>query len=313
MNMPMSAKSHAFLRRGGFFWVVIAGLLVCFPAAGFGQKKAIKDLVGRTVMVPVAPRRVVALAPSVTEIIYALAAEEKLVGATRFSDYPEPARRLPKVGSYVHLDLERIVALDPDLCIAVKDGNPRHVVSKLEALGISVFAVNPVDLGSVMETITAIGGLIGEKQAASRVVGDMVRRIAAVRQALADITVRPRVFFQIGIDPIVSAGSDTFIDELIAGAGGENLAAGGVPYPRFSREQVLDLKPDVIVITSMARHAVFEKVKAYWQQWPGMPAVRNERIFLQESNIYDRPTPRMVSGLESLARILHPDRFEEDP
>ncbi len=91
------------------------------------------------------------------------------------------------------------------------------------------------------------------------------------------------------------------------------LAAGGVPYPRFSREQVLNLKPDVMIITSMARDAVFEEVKAYWSQWPGMPAVRDGRIHLQESNIYDRPTPRLVNGLETLSTILHPDRFKGDP
>jgi iron complex transport system substrate-binding protein len=96
-------------------------------------------------------------------------------------------------------------------------------------------------------------------------------------------------------------------------AGGQNLAAGGVPYPRFSREQVLNLKPDVMIITSMARGAIFEEVKAYWRQWPGMPAVRDGRIHLQESNIYDRPTPRLVIGLEALSKLLHPGRFREDP
>jgi len=111
----------------------------------------------------------------------------------------------------------------------------------------------------------------------------------------------------------VSAGSHTFIDELISLAGGDNLAGGGVSYPRFSREQVLDLAPDVIIITSMARHAVFAEVKAYWGQWPGMPAVRDGRIHLQESNIYDRPTPRLVNGLETLSKILHPDRCKGDP
>ncbi len=307
MRVPENFRSLNTLAAG-----IVCLVLALWPAAVLsGDNKQVTDLLGRQVTIPVNPQRVVALAPSVTEIIYALGAEDKLSGATRFSDYPEPARNLPKVGSYVHLDLERIVALRPDLCIAVKDGNPKHVISKVEALGISVFAVNPIDLESVMETISAIGGLIGARPAASRVVGDMHRRIAAVRLALDGVDTRPRVFFQIGIDPIVSAGSDTFINELIVRAGGENLAAGGVPYPRFSREQVLDMKPEVIVITSMARGAIFEAVKAYWSQWPGMPAVKHNRIFLQESNIYDRPTPRMVDGLESLSKILHPDRFKE--
>ena len=293
---------------------VLAALLclVLLPAEALPAGKSVTDLLGRQVVIPENPERIIALAPSVTEIVFALGCEKKLVGVTLFSDFPEGANALPKVGSYVHLDLEKIVSLNPDLCIAVKDGNPKHVIARLESLGISVFAVNPMNLESVMQTVATIGGLIGVEKQASGVVKDMRRRVTAIRKALADIGTRPRVFFQIGIDPIVSAGSGTFIDELIFKAGGENLAAGAVPYPRFSREQVLNLAPDVIIITSMARHAVFEEVRAYWNRWPGMPAVQHGRIYLQESNIYDRPTPRLVSGLEALAKILHPGKFQED-
>lgn len=286
--------------------------LVLLPPEVLPAGKSVTDLLGRQVTVPEKPERIIALAPSVTEIVFAIGSEDKLVGVTMFSDFPEGANSLPKVGSYVHLDLEKIVSLNPDLCIAVKDGNPKHVIDRLESLGIPVFAVNPMNLGSVMETISTIGGLINAEKQAAVVVGDMRKRVAFVQSAIGDITVRSRVFFQIGIDPIVSAGSDTFIDELISMAGGVNLAAGKTPYPRFSKEQVLNLAPDVIIITSMARHAVFEEVKADWNQWPGMPAVQHNRIFLQESNIYDRPTPRLVTGLETLARLLYPDRFKED-
>ena len=287
--------------------------LVLLPPEALSAGKSMTDLLGRQVTVPEKPVRIIALAPSVTEIVFALGCENKLAGVTMFSDFPEGANYLPKVGSYVRLDLEKIVSLNPDLCIAVKDGNPKHVIDRLESLGIPVFAVNPTNLGSVMETISTIGGLINAEKQAAVVVGDMRRRVAFVQRAISGITARPRVFFQIGIDPIVSAGSDTFIDELISMAGGVNLAAGKTPYPRFSREQVLNLAPDVIIITSMARHAVFEEVKADWNQWPGMPAVQHDRIFLQESNIYDRPTPRLVTGLETLARLLYPGRFKEDP
>ncbi len=293
--------------------VLAAGLMLLLrpPVALPGDTRQVTDLLGRQLTVPANPQRIVALAPSVTEIVFALGCEQKLAGVTMFSDFPKAARTLPKVGSYVHLDLEKIVALNPDVCIAVKDGNPKHVAERLAALGIPVFAVDPTNLESVMETVIAIGGLINADQEAGRIVRDMKTRVARVKNTLAGVKVRPRVFFQIGIDPIVSAGSKTFIDELIVRAGGENLAAGTVPYPRYSREQVLDLKPDVIIITSMARHAVFEEVKASWSQWPGMPAVQHDRIFLQESNISDRPTPRMVDGLEALSKILHPDRFKE--
>ena len=208
--------------------------------------KSVTDLLGRQVTVPEKPERIIALAPSVTEIVFAIGSENKLAGVTMFSDFPEGANSLPKVGSYVHLDLEKIVSLNPDLCIAVKDGNPKHVIDRLESLGIPVFAVNPTNLGSVMEAISTIGGLINAEKQAAVVVGDMRRRVAFVQSAIGDITARPRVFFQIGIDPIVSAGSDTFIDELISMAGGVNLAAGKTPYPRFSKEQVLKDRKSVV-------------------------------------------------------------------
>ena len=307
--MTETHARHIVLTVGMAFFT----LVLWSGAAWSAEQKKVTDPLGRQMMVPVNPQRIMALAPSITEIVFALGCEGRLAGVTMFSDFPDAARALPKVGSYVHLDLEKIVSLDPDLCIAVKDGNPKHIVDRLESFGIPVFAVDPNDLESVMATILAIGGLINAGEQAVRVVRDMRARIEFVEGALAGIDHRPRVFFQIGIDPIVSAGSQTFINELILRTGGENLAAGGVPYPRFSREQVLNLKPDVMIITSMARDAIFEKVKAYWSQWPGMPAVQAGRIHLQESNIYDRPTPRLITGLETLAKILHPEKFPGVP
>jgi iron complex transport system substrate-binding protein len=272
-------------------------------------RRLLVDQTGRTISVPANPQRVVSLAPSITEIVFALDQGRRLKGATRFSDYPPEARALPKVGSYIHLDLEKIVALDPDLCIAVKDGNPKEVVTRLEGLGIPVYAVDPRDLASVMATILEIGRLLNVTGQAERIVQDMQRRIARVRQKVDGIENRPRVFFQIGISPIVSVGTHTLIHEIIVAAGGTNAAAGPVTYPRYSREQVLVLAPDILIITSMARQAVFEEVKAAWQKWPDLPAVKSGRIHLVDSDLFDRPSPRLVEGLERLARLIHPRLF----
>ncbi len=276
-----------------------------------GTAKTLIDQLGRRVEVPDEPERVVALAPSITEIIFALDRQDRLKGATIFSDFPPEAAELPKVGSYVHLDVERIVALKPDLCIAIKDGNPKATVQRLEHLKIPVYAVNPRDLETVMQTVRVIGELLNAAENANQLVKNMQLRIQKVESLVARSTHRPRVFFQIGIAPIVSIGTDTFIHELIVQAGGENIAAGSVAYPRFSREQVLALVPEVFIITSMARVAVFEQVKAEWSRWPNMPAVRNQRIFLEDSNLFDRPTPRIVDALEVLVRRIHPELFEE--
>lgn len=292
--------------------IVLAGafLLSITPQALAAETT---DLLGRKVAVPENPRRVIALAPNITEIIFAIHQEHRLKGVTQYSDFPSQAQRLPKVGSYVHLDLERIVALKPDLCIAIKDGNPRVVAERLESMGIPVYAVDPRDLKSVMETIMAIGRLLKAEKRARDLVQNMQSRIARVQADVSQTPNRPGVFFQIGISPIVSVGTGTFIHELIEKAGGKNLAAGDTPYPRFSREQVLGLSPEVIIITSMARAAIFERVKEEWSRWPNMPAAKNQKIFIEDSNLFDRPSPRLVEALELLTRLIHPEFIKDNP
>jgi iron complex transport system substrate-binding protein len=282
--------------------------LVCLPAA-VAPARTVVDQLGRQVSVPAHPMRIVALAPSITEVVFALGVEDRLVGVTRFSDYPEAAKTLPRVGSYVQLDLEKIVSLGPDLCIAVKDGNPKAVVRRLEALGVPVYAVDPRNVDSVIETVLEIGRLLDAETRARELSADLRDRIDTVRSKAAGAAHRPRVFFQIGITPIVSVGTDTFIHELIKMAGGVNLAAGPTPYPRFSREQVLAMAPEIFIITSMARGETFTRVKAEWEKWPSMPAVANGRIYLVDSDLFDRASPRLVEGLELLAGIIHPNIF----
>ncbi|MGD9223249.1 MAG: cobalamin-binding protein [Desulfobacteraceae bacterium] len=277
------------------------------------QSRAVTDMVGRTISVPKHPQRIVALAPSITEIVFALEQQHRLKGVSRFSDFPTEAKHYPKVGSYVHLDLERIVALQPDICIGIKDGNPLAVVERLDAMGIPFFSVDPINLESVMKSILAVGDLLDATAKARSIVVRMRRRIDAVKQKTRGVGRKPGVFVQIGISPIVSAGSATFINELITLAGGTNLAAGANPYPRFSREQVISLGPEVIVISSMARATVFEEVKAQWMQWPVIPAVRNRAVHIAPTNVFDRPTPRLVIGLEQMARYIHPRLFGETP
>jgi iron complex transport system substrate-binding protein len=290
--------------------LIIILVFIALSPLSVGARQ-ITDQLGRKVIVPDDPQRVVSLAPSITEIVFALGQGHRLKGVTRFSDFPLEAVNLPKVGSYVQLDLERIVALKPELCIAIKGGNPRQIVNRLESLGIPVYAVDPKNLDSVMETILELGKLLNAFETAKTLVADMQSRIQQVKSRAAKASHRPRVFYQIGISPIVSVGTDTFIHELIVLAGGINLTEGPTPYPRFSREQVIFLSPEVFIITSMARGEIFERVKAEWSRWPDMPAIKNQRIFLVDSNLFDRPTPRLVDGLEVLGRLIHPEILEE--
>ena len=295
-----------FKQKNVIFFIGIS-ILILFAEIASAKTRTLVDQTGRTVEIPESPKRVVSLAPSITEIIYDMNCEDRLKGVTTYSDFPKEAKTLPKVGSYVYLDLEKIVSLKPDLCIGIKDGNPKEIAMRLESLGIPVYAVNPRSLESIRTAVLEIGNLLQASENARRVAGEMKSRIDYIRQLAATAENQPRVFFQIGISPIVSAGSDTFIHELIEIAGGINLAQSYSSYPRFSTEEVLVAKPDIIIITSMAREKIFDQVKAKWRQWPNIPAVKNDRIFLVDSNLFDRPTPRLVRGLETLMGLIHPE------
>lgn len=292
------------------------GLLLCwllgwwFPQSIVAAPRRVVDQLGRQVVLRARTARIVALAPSITEIIFFLKQEHRLVGVTRFSNYPPQVAGWPKVGSYVQLDLERIVALKPDLCLAVKDGNPKRVIDRLESLHIPVYAVDPRNFNAVIDTIIEIGTLLNAESLARRLVADMQERIAHVRALVNKTPHRPRIFFQIGITPIVAVGSDTFIHEMIVLAGGRNVSAGKVAYPRFSREQIIALDPEIMIITSMARGKTFEKVKNEWRRWKNMAAIRENRIYLVDSDLFDRATPRLIDGLETLFKIIHPRFFE---
>ncbi len=290
-------------RNAIFPLILLAAML--FP--GLGVAATVVDQAGRTVSIPTAPKRIVALAPSLAEIVFDLGQGAKLVGVTQFSDFPAEAKNLPRVGSYVRLDLERIVALKPDLCLGIRDGNPKHQVEKIEAAGIPVYIIDPRDIKGVMEAIQGVGGALGMQARAEAIVADMSGRIAQVRQQVATTHSRPRVFFQLYSPPIVTAGSRTFIHELITIAGGVNLGAGEVDYPRVSWEKVLSLDPEVVVVTAMGGKQKPEQLKAQWQQWPQLAAVRSGRVHVVNDNLFDRPTPRLIDAMEALLRILHPE------
>ncbi len=283
------------------FLIILAAVTV--------KARTVTDQLGRVIRISQKPVRVISLAPNITEIVFALGKGELLKGATLYSDYPSEASVIPKVGSYVNLDLEKIIALKPDLCIGIKDGNPKTVITRLELLKIPVYAVDPKNLDSVVETVLLIGDLLGASKKADSLAINMRQRIDHIKKMINSVTYRPRVFFQIGTSPIVSAGSNTYIHELIGLAGGENVAKGKTPYPRFGPEQVIGLSPEVVIITSLPGAAVFQEVKKKWETWPDIPAVKNDRIFLDDSNLFDRPTPRLVNGLELLARLIHPELF----
>lgn len=290
--------------------IIITTIVCCFF---YQQARAyfVIDQADRRVNIPERLNRIVSLAPSVTEMVYSLGKEKLLVGATQYSNHPEAAKNLPRVGSYVRLDIEKIVALKPDLCIAIRDGNPEHTVKKIESFNIPVYVIDPRNLNDIINIVGIFGEILAAEQQSKLLANEMRRRLRNIQTKIATVSHRPKVFFQIDAAPIITVGNDTFIHELITLAGGINVAAGPEPYPRYNWEQVLMLQPEIAMVASMAGGHTPDELKAGWMQWPQIPAVKKNRIYVVDADLIDRPTPRLLDGLEEFARIIHPEIFND--
>ncbi|MGA6992854.1 MAG: cobalamin-binding protein [Candidatus Deferrimicrobiaceae bacterium] len=259
-----------------------------------------KDDRGVTVRLDEPPRRVVSLAPNLTEIVYLLGREDLLVGVTRFCNFPARAAALPRVGGIVDPDIERIVAANPDLVLCTTDGNPKERVRVLEAMGIPCFAVGPQDLAAVFLTIERVGKLLG--------VPGKGRREADALRARAERVSRekripsPRVLFVVSTSPIIAAGNGTFLDELVRIPGGRN-AAGRLAgrYPRLSVEDLIAAGPDIILVAGMTGVEGFSPDVSRWAE---VPAFRNGDVVTLDGDLVTRPGPRMVGALEGVAKVF---------
>ena len=284
-------------------------ILLCLWALP-GHSEVFKDALGREVSVPAPPKRLISLAPNLTEILYALGLGERVVGVTDHCNYPPEASLKPKVGSYVHLNVEQIISLSPELVIGTVDGNERYILDLLEQAHIRVFFVNPREVRQAIETISTIGLVCGVPEKASQLSAELILRVNRVVEATREEK-KPLVFLQIQIQPIMSVNRNTVHHDLIRLAGGDNMTADEpVTYPRISLEEVIRRKPDVILISSMERGGRFEKARQEWLQWTSIPAVQKKRVHLIDSDLIDRPSPRVVDGLEIMAKLLHPEAFQ---
>lgn len=262
------------------------------------------DPIGRKVVLHSVPQRIVSFAPSITEILYFLGLGDRVVGVTEYSYYPPEAQNKPKIGSYININLEKVLTLNPDLVIATKDGNPPQTVELLDGYNIPVYVINPRTFRDIIDTIFRLGRLLQVSEESLRKVSELEKRIQAVRERAKSI--RPtKVFLQINIRPIMTVGRDTFHNDLIQTAGGINVFNDSpTPYPRISAEEVIKRQPDVIFISSMERDGQFEEAMREWSKWDSIPAVRNGRVYMIDSDLIDRPTPRAVLGLEYVSKIL---------
>ncbi|MDF1555289.1 MAG: helical backbone metal receptor [Deferrisomatales bacterium] len=257
------------------------------------------DALGRTVRVG-SPGRVVSLVPSVTEILFALGAGERVVGVTRFCDFPGEATRLPKVGGFTDPSLEAVVVLAPDLVFAAAGGTPRSIVERLDAMGVPVYVVDPRSYRDTAETIRGIGSLSGTSPRAEQLAAEL----EATAQAIAARAPRvpPRVLVCVMTRPLVVAGPRTLAGDLVGRVGGANVVPDGpARYPTWSMEGVLGADPDVIVISAHPGDLDPEQV---FSPWPELRAVAAGRVVVVEADWIHRPGPRLTRGLEALSRAV---------
>lgn len=246
-------------------------------------------------------QRIVSLAPHITETLFAAGAGNKIIGAVSYSDYPEAAKTIPRVGGYPSLDLEKIVDLKPDLVIAWTENNPKQV-EKLQKFGLSVFISNPRYPDDIAKTIQRFGVLAGTEKIANKATNEFLQHYQSLRKRYSKKQ-KVKVFYQIWNKPIMTVSSKSLISDVIELCGGENVFANlKVITPRISLESVLASKSDVIISGGMgkARPEWLDD----WKQWTELPAVKNDQLYFIEPSLMQRVGPRILQGADKLCEIL---------
>jgi iron complex transport system substrate-binding protein len=294
------------------------------PAAGGAAGPAqaafpvtLTDDAGRPVRVAREPRRLVSAAPSTTELLFALGLGDRVVAVTTFCDYPAAAQAKPKIGG-LRPSAEAILAHQPDLVLGVR-GLPADTLAALEGQQIPVAVFNPPDFAGVLANVRAAGRLTGAPAAAERVAAGMQQRWRAIAERARTAAARPRVFYEIdATNPaaVTGAGPGTFIDAMITAAGGVNVLAALTPgqqYPRVSAEALLAANPDLIILDTAAYGESAETL-ARRPGWGAIAAVQRRAVVgIPDPNVTSRPGPRLVEGLEVIARAIHPELFGPPP
>ncbi len=272
------------------------------------------DGLDRKIMLNGPAQKIVSLAPSNTEILFAVGAGKQVVGRDMFSDYPEEAKSVQDIGgSNGKYNSEAILALHPDLVLA-GEINPPELVTSMEQLGLTVYYLkNPTTLEDLYANVETVGSLTGHVSQAAALTNSLKARVAAVDAKITSPDSRLSVYYELdATDPTkpYTAGPGTFVDLLIARAGGSNIGGSMTsPWAQISLEQVVAANPAIIILGDSAYGVTANSVKQR-PGWGGIAAVQNDRIYPFDDNLVSRPGPRLVDGLEALAKLLHPDLFK---
>jgi iron complex transport system substrate-binding protein len=255
------------------------------------------------------PQRIVSLAPSVTETLFALGFGNRIVGVSTYCDYPAEARKLPKIGGFMSPSLEVIVAKRPDLVIGVSSATDPVKAREMERLGLKVTLISLASVSDILSSIKNIARLLGNPEAGEKLVRKITRQFDEVRKRVAPAPRRP-ILLAVGLRPLVAVGGKNFIDELITLAGGANIAGNAAqPWLNLPDEYVVAKAPEVIIEAGMGSERG-ESAK-HWEDLKSIPAVKERRVHVYPSDKILRPGPRIGEGLEEIARLVHPECFTE--
>ncbi|HTD21796.1 MAG TPA: cobalamin-binding protein [Terriglobales bacterium] len=265
-------------------------------------QRTVQDELGRKVVVPETPHRIITLAPSITDTVYAIGAGADIVGVSNYTKYPEDATKKPKVGEPLNPSIETIVALHPDLVLAIQDMNRAETVEQLEKLGIPVFMVNPHGITGIYTSVANLGDVLNRKRDADDLLARLHSREQAVRNRVKG-RAGPRVFFVVWPDPVMTAGKDAFVTELIETAGGKSVT-DDLPqdWPQISLEALVARKPDFLIF--VRGQFVIDDLKKK-PGWNSLEAVKANHVFYTDDRII-HPSPVAFDALEDLANQFHP-------
>lgn len=273
------------------------------------------DAFGKTIKLEAPAQKIISLAPSNTEILFAVGAGKQVVGRDAFSDVPAEAGSLPDVGGgFGALNTEVIVSLDADLALAA-DLTPAEQIQALEELGLTVFALpNPNNFTEMYENLRTVARLTGHESETETLIQSLQARVDAVTQKVASVTEKPLVFYELDATDVnapYTSGPGTFIEFLIHSAGGENLGSAlSGAWVQVSIEELITREPDLIILGDFTWGGVTPEAVAARAGWDTLAAVKSGNVFTIDDNLVSRPGPRLVDGLEAIARILHPDLFQ---
>jgi iron complex transport system substrate-binding protein len=290
-----------FPLRVGAIAALLAGCISCS-----GAQISLVDDLSRTVTLPHAAARVVSLAPSITESLFAIGAGGQVVGVTNYCNYPPAASACQRVGGMINPSIEMIAGLAPDLIVISMEGNQRQDFAALTGLHIPVFVTNPRTLDGINRSLLQLGKLTGHSRQAEALVDSLARRTRSLTSARP--AGRTRTLLLVSVQPLMAAGAKNFLNEMLETAGAQNIAAStGLTYPSLSRESILEQNPDVILVTSDACDSTARFTSMY-PEWSRLSAVRNNRLYRINADIVARPGPRAVEGLALLISYLHTGR-----